>query len=82
MGNEVNLLKNYPRTKRNTSKRGKEKTDQDREIARKFGKEFFDGDRRTGYGGFSYSPRFWSPVVPTFQKYFSLVRSKSRKKIN
>jgi ubiquinone/menaquinone biosynthesis C-methylase UbiE len=65
-------LVNYPKAKRNVKARGLEKTEKDREIARKFGKEFFDGDRSHGYGGFSYNPKFWSPVVPTLKKYFSL----------
>ena len=72
MGKEVDLLVNYPKANRNVKARGLEKTEKDREIARKFGKEFFDGDRSHGYGGFSYNPRFWSPVVPTFKEYFSL----------
>ena len=29
-------------------------------MARKFGKEFFDGDRKFGYGGFSYNSKYWS----------------------
>ena len=45
MGNEIDLLKNYPKTKRYIRKSNK-KTEKDREIARKFGKEFFDGERR------------------------------------
>ena len=72
MGKEVDLLVNYPKANRNVKARGLEKTEKDREIARKFGKEFFDGDRSHGYGGFSYNPKFWSPVVPTLIKYFSL----------
>ena len=72
MGKEVDLLANYPKANRNVKARGLEKTEKDREIARKFGKEFFDGDRSHGYGGFSYNPKFWSPVVPTLKKYFSL----------
>ena len=72
MGKEVDLLVNYPKANRNVKARGLEKTEKDREIARKFGKEFFDGDRSHGYGGFSYNPKFWSPVVPTLKKYFSL----------
>ena len=72
MGKEVDLLVNYPKANRNVKARGLEKTEKDREIARKFGKEFFDGDRNHGYGGFSYNPKFWSPVVPTLKKYFSL----------
>ena len=72
MGQEIDLLKNYPKTKRNIKERGTTKSEQDRAIARKFGKEFFDGDRRHGYGGFSYHSRFWEPVVSTFQKHFDL----------
>ncbi len=69
---EIDLLKQYPKTKRNVKERGAEKTEEDRKIARKFGKEFFDGERRHGYGGFTYSPRFWQPVVPTFQQRYGL----------
>ncbi|MCP5468957.1 MAG: class I SAM-dependent methyltransferase [Chlamydiales bacterium] len=69
---EIDLLKNYPRTKRDVKERGATKTEEDRAIARKFGKEFFDGERRTGYGGFTYNPRFWQPVIPDFQKQYGL----------
>lgn len=72
MGQEIDLLVNYPRTVRNVKERGAEKTDADREVARRFGREFFDGDRRHGYGGFNYQPRFWQPVVPTLQQHFAL----------
>lgn len=72
MGQEIDLLVNYPRTKRDVKQRGAEKTEQDRAIARQFEEAFFDGDRRHGYGGFSYHSRFWHPVVPTFQKYYQL----------
>lgn len=69
---EFNLLENYPKTKRDITQRGASKTEEDRAIARRFGKEFFDGERKTGYGGFSYHPRFWQPVIPTFQKHYNL----------
>jgi SAM-dependent methyltransferase len=72
LGIEIDLLEQYPKSKRDVTGRGSEKTEIDREIARKFGKEFFDGDRKNGYGGFNYDPKFWSPVVPIFQKHFSL----------
>lgn len=71
----INLLENYPQTKRNFKERGEEKTEKDRTIARQFGKEFFDGDRRHGYGGFSYFSRFWQPVIPTFEKQYNLTSS-------
>lgn len=72
MGREINLLENYPVTKRDTFARAASKTEEDRKIARKFGKEFFDGERNHGYGGFNYNPRFWEPVVPTFRDYWNL----------
>ncbi len=76
-GKEIDLLVNYPKAKRNVEARGQEKTEVDRAIARKFGKEFFDGDRSHGYGGFSYNSKFWSPVIPTFKDYFSLTSDSS-----
>ena len=72
MGREIDLLVNYPRTKRNVEERGQAKTEADRALARRFGREFFDGDRSHGYGGFSYHPRFWQPVVPTFREHWGL----------
>jgi ubiquinone/menaquinone biosynthesis C-methylase UbiE len=72
LGQEIDLMRNYPRTKRDIKQRGAEKTNIDRELARKFEKDFFDGDRRNGYGGFSYNSRFWQPVVPDFQEQYNL----------
>jgi 2-polyprenyl-3-methyl-5-hydroxy-6-metoxy-1,4-benzoquinol methylase len=77
MGQEIDLLVNYPRTKRNVDERGQTKSEEDRAVARQFGKEFFDGDRRHGYGGFNYMARFWQPVIPTFQSHFGLDASSS-----
>ncbi|NQU38485.1 MAG: class I SAM-dependent methyltransferase [Lentisphaerae bacterium] len=72
MGREIDLLVNYPKTQRKVKERGAEKTEEDRAIARQFGKDFFDGDRKHGYGGFGYQSRFWQPVIPTFQEHFGL----------
>ncbi len=72
MGKEIDLLVNYPKAKRNLDERAVGKTDDDRAVARKFGREFFDGERRHGYGGFKYMPRFWQPVVPTFRDHWGL----------
>lgn len=77
VGKEIDLLVNYPRTKRDIEERGASKTEEDRAIARRFGKEFFDGDRRHGYGGFNYLPRFWRPVIPTLQQHFGLTSKSS-----
>lgn len=72
MGKEIDLLVNYPKTKRNLDERAASKTEADRAIARQFDRDFFDGDRRHGYGGFYYQPRFWQPVIPTFRNYWQL----------
>ena len=72
METEIDLMINYPKPKRNVDERGATKTEEDRLLARKFGKDFFDGDRKNGYGGFSYFSRFWQPVIPTFQKHWNL----------
>lgn len=69
---EINLMVNYPKSKRNVNDRAHTKTEEDRKLARKFGKDFFDGDRKNGYGGFSYSSRFWQPVIPTFKNHWNL----------
>ena len=73
MGKEIDLMKNYPRTKRDTKKRGDDKTDLDRDLARQFEKDFFDGDRKYGYGGYSYNPRFWTTVVKDFIEYYNFI---------
>jgi len=72
---EINLMARYPVPKRNVEERGIEKTLEDIAIARKFGKEFFDGDRRHGYGGYSYHPRFWTDVVQDFINYYKLTEN-------
>lgn len=72
MGQEVDLLIDYPKVKRDIHDRSARKTEADRAVARQFGREFFDGARNVGYGGHHYHPRFWQGVIPTFQKHFGL----------
>ena len=69
---EINLLNKYPKTKRNLDERKNLKSEEVREIARKFGKEFFDGDRKYGYGGFNYNSKYWSEVVLTFKDFWKI----------
>ncbi len=77
MGNEIDLMSKYPKTKRDVLDRGIKKTEQDIAIARKFDKEFFDGDRKFGYGGYTYDPRFWNSVIPDFISYYHLDENSS-----
>lgn len=72
MGREINLLDLYPHSKRPIEQRGRLVTDEHRRIARQFGKEYFDGDRLYGYGGYNYHPRFWKATVKRFRDYYQL----------
>lgn len=69
---EINLLDQYPRSKRPIDERAKLITEEHRAIARQFDKEFFDGDRLYGYGGYNYHPRFWQETVKRFRDYYNL----------
>lgn len=71
---EVNLLDLYPRSKRPIEERGKLITEEHRKVARQFGREYFDGDRLYGYGGYSYHPRFWQGTVKRFRDYYKLAK--------
>ena len=77
MGREIDLLYNYPKVNRDIKKRVEKKTEEDRKIGREFGKDFFDGDRKYGYGGLNYNPKYWSKVVDTFIDHWSLDENSS-----
>jgi len=47
------------------------------EIAKQYGKDYWDGDRRYGYGGYQYMPGRWKPVAEKLIKTYSL-NSKSK----
>ncbi len=72
MGVEINLLEKYPKTKRDVNSRKNHKTEKHQKIARKFDKDFFDGDRSTGYGGYYYNIKYWDKVVDDFINYYNL----------
>jgi SAM-dependent methyltransferase len=72
MKSEINLLDLYPKSKRPIDERAKLITEQHRAVARKFDIEYFDGDRLTGYGGYNYSPRFWTDTVRRIRDYYNL----------
>lgn len=67
----VNLMQYYP-VPQNRLLQRQQPTDEEKSIAKKFGKDFFDGDRRHGYGGFSYNPKFWTDTVSQFISFFDL----------
>jgi SAM-dependent methyltransferase len=72
IGRELDLLINYPKANRDLNSRLESKSEASRAIGRKFGFDYFDGDRNHGYGGFQYNEKFWTPVIPTLVSAYSL----------
>ena len=72
MGIEIDNLKNYPKANRDLTARLEKKSEESRAIARTFDKNYFDGSRDHGYGGFSYNPRYWTPVIPDLIERYGL----------
>lgn len=74
---EVNLMDLYPRSKRPIDERASLITEEHRRGACEFGRDFFDGDRLFGYGGYRYDPRFWQATVRRFRDYYQLAEDAS-----
>ena len=71
------ITTNHLKTKREYLPRMNDNKINCMKIARKFDFNYWDGERKFGYGGFSYSPKFWEPVIPTFKDHFNLDKSSS-----
>lgn len=67
---EVNLLDLYPRVRRDIDSRAVAVPYQ-REIAKRFGREYFDGDRSQGYGGYRYDGR-WVRIAERFRDAYGI----------
>jgi SAM-dependent methyltransferase len=67
---EIDLLDRYPRVRRNIAAREAAKPHQ-REIARRFGREYFDGERGQGYGGYRYDGR-WVAIAERMRDFYRL----------
>ena len=67
---KVNLLDSILKIKRNVNQRLK-KTKDHIKISKKFGKDYFDGKRKYGYGGYKYDGR-WKPVAKRIVSHFNL----------
>jgi len=68
---EINLLNSYPKTARDYDKRAAEKTPDIVRLAKEFGRDFFDGDRKCGYGGYKYDGR-WKSVAKRMRDFYNL----------
>jgi SAM-dependent methyltransferase len=72
---EVNLLDRYPRSRRPIAER-QESVPRERDVAKRFGREYFDGDRTQGYGGYRYDGR-WVPIAERMRDYYNLTAGQS-----
>jgi ubiquinone/menaquinone biosynthesis C-methylase UbiE len=68
-----NLLISLPSVKRSILRRKKKKFNSIK-IAKKFGKEYFDGARSSGYGGYYYDGR-WKTVASDIINFFKLKKN-------
>ncbi len=72
---KVNLLDRLPKTKRPIGERAEVSTE-DRILSWKLDREYFDGTRQQGYGGYRYDGR-WKPVVERLREQYDLTSSSS-----
>jgi SAM-dependent methyltransferase len=68
---EINLLQRYPKAKRNIEKRTDAQSAENIRIAREYGREYFDGTRDTGYGGYRYDGR-WVAIAEDMVAHWKL----------
>ena len=68
--NFVNPL--HRQTKRNYLERMINEKVNCSKIAKKYGMEYWDGDRKFGYGGYKYIPGRWKPVAEELIKTYQL----------
>ena len=69
---KINLLSSFPKSKRDLKNRNISKRNIN--LALKYGKEYFDGNRSQGYGGYYYDGR-WVSVAHKLIKIFKLKKN-------
>lgn len=68
---EINLLSSFSYIKRNIKERKKNKSQKTILESKKFGRNYFDGPRKFGYGGYYYDGR-WKAVAKRIVKEYRL----------
>ncbi len=75
---EIDLMDRYPKSQRaDIIAERVQVSEEDRRIARQFGREYFDGPRRLGLGGYHYNPKYFKPVVERMIDYYGLTNDSS-----
>ncbi len=73
---EFNALEGYPQPKEPRVVSPNIRTVHHRVVACQRGKDYFDGDRNYGYGGYKYDDR-WDPIVKNIYKEYGLKENSS-----
>ena len=68
---KVNLLARLPRSKRNLDQRHEGQSPENIAVSMRFGRDYFDGPREQGYGGYHYDGR-WVPIAEDIINHFGL----------
>jgi len=71
---KINLLNSIKKIKRSVIDRKLKKNENVIKISRKYGYEYFDGDRLYGYGGYKYDGR-WISVAKRIKKIYKLKKN-------
>ena len=66
------ITKNHTRTKRKYLERMVDNKIEAMRVARKYEFDYWDGDRRYGYGGYKYLDGYWTPIAKKIIKKFKL----------
>jgi len=73
MGSEISLVTAlHMSTKRDYLARMNDNKVEAMLVAKKYGADYWDGDRRYGYGGYKYLPGRWKPVAEKLIERYSL----------
>lgn len=76
MGKLVNFVTQlHQSTKRNYIQRMIDEKVKCMKISKKFGKDYWDGKRKYGFGGYYYIPNRWAPVAKKIIKKYNLTNS-------
>lgn len=73
MGKNLNIVSSlHTKTKRDYIGRMTDDKIECMKVARKYDKDYWDGDRRYGYGGYKYMPGRWEPVARKLIETYNL----------
>ena len=78
MGKNLNIVSSlHKKTKRNYLSRMKDNKVFYMKLAKKYSRDYWDGSRKSGYGGYIYIKDYWRPVAIKLIKKYKLNKKTS-----